>query len=109
MREEIIKIGSLNVDALGSRAYTTKVLMLDVLIQTHKLDAIMIQDTHSAPGSTVVNELIRKPQLDFANHCPYQGTKKVTTIINKRNVCFLQKAVIADDTGRLLVSTIVGC
>lgn len=107
VEDETLRIGSLNVDALSSRAHSNKVVMVSALIHTLNLDILMIQDTHVANRSPEEMELIRyNSLLDIANHCPVTGTKGVMTIINKRRTCFLNKALVADPDGRLLISVV---
>lgn len=100
-----LRVASLNVDSLVSRANANKILAINALIQSLDLDILMLQDTHVAPGSPGIKELSRYPTLDFASHCPH-GTRGVATIIDKKRVKFVTKYDVADSYGNVLTSIV---
>lgn len=100
-----LKVAALNVDSLVSRANTNKIFAINALMRTQDLDILMLQDTHLAQQSSGIKELSRYPTFDFASHCP-NGTRGVTTIINKKRVKFLTKCDVADSDGNLLTSVV---
>lgn len=104
-RAVILKVASLNVDSLVSRANANKVFAINALMRILDLDILMLQDTHLAPKSLEFRQLSRYPTLDFVSHCP-QGTRGIATIIDKKRVKFLTKCDVADSHGNLLTSVI---
>lgn len=101
-----IRIGTLNVDSLISRAYAGKVVMVNAVIHSLNLDILLLQDTHLTNDSAEERGVSRFKNLDFANHCPDQGSRGVMTIINRKRMSFVTKNVAADEEGRLLVSAL---
>lgn len=100
-----LRVASLNVDSLVSRANASKTLAINALIHTLDLDVLMLQDTHLASGSLGIRELSRYSAIDLASHCP-GGTRGVATIINKKRLKFRRKIDVADSYGNLLTSVV---
>lgn len=100
-----LRVASLNVDSLVSRANANKIFAINALIHTLDLDILMLQDTHLTLGSAGRRELARYPTLDFASHCP-NGIRGVMTIIDKKRVKFRRKLDVVDAYGNLLTSVV---